>query len=227
MTKICFPHHICGDFDSLRDAYNTLKNIPYGWDLGTLRDIIIYNTRYRDCLRKYGYNALTDLLFDDGCPIAKDIKTSLYMDTALPEHIKWYDIQCYNIKDKITILGHTFNGLEDIAAHCEMTGRDGCNGLECHAFDEYRTYRDVHIGMIYKNYPVFDCYDACDNRCYRNFIFRKRKEITSKDIEDTFRYVKFKNDFCMVHEEIYASYLPILYYRGDGNYMLLASSCYL
>ena len=30
-------------------------------------------------------------------------------------------------------------------------------------------------------------------------------------------------NFCMVNEQITPELLPILYYKGDGNYMLLAT----
>ena len=41
---------------------------------------------------------------------------------ATREKVAMYDIQCYNIKDEVTILGHTFYGLDDIINHRELIG---------------------------------------------------------------------------------------------------------
>ena len=77
-------------------------------------------------------------------------------------------------------------------------------------------------GEFYENYPIFDSYDLGDDRTYQNYIFRKN-EITKQDMEIAFA-VYHKGDFCIVHERIPENMLPILYYRGEGNYMLLATN---
>lgn len=132
-----------------------------------------------------------------------------------------YQIRHCHIKDKITILGHTFNGLEDIEQHCAMRGKEYLNGLECWKREGITEYPDIHIGEIYDDYPVFDSYDLSDDRTYRNYIFR-RSPITEEDMKAAFR-ISHRTNFCMVHEDIPQEFLPILYYSGDGEYMLLAT----
>lgn len=140
---------------------------------------------------------------------------------AAEEKLADYDIQCYNIKDKITIHGHTFNGLQDIREHIELFGREGHDGLHCWSPTEVEPYKDVHIGHFYENYPVFDSYDLGDDRTYQNYIFRNTP-ITESDMKNAFG-ISHRANFCMVHENILEEMLPILYYSGDGQYMLLAT----
>ena len=222
MAKICFPHYERGDFESLKETYEFFSR-ENRWHEYMLEDIIRYNVIYRDYLRKNGYYALIDRLVSEGCPIARDYNLSPAFCTKGRVTIKDYDIQCYNIKDDITILGHTFKGLKDIMAHCEIYGNECYSGFKCYVPDEYKVYRDIHIGEIYQHYPTFDSFDACDNRCYRNFIFSK-EAITAQEMEKVFSATPHTNNFCMVHETIDWGFLPILYYSGEGDYMLLASN---
>jgi hypothetical protein len=69
----------------------------------------------------------------DEAPQLKEEKVLLHRlrEWAAEEKLADYDIQCYNIKDKVTILGHTFNGLKDIRRHIELSGRSGCGSLHC------------------------------------------------------------------------------------------------
>ena len=141
---------------------------------------------------------------------------------ATKEKVAIYDIQCYNIKDKITVLGHTFDGLEDVIKHRELIGKEFMRGFDCFAPQNVNVYSDIHIGELYENYPIFDSYDLGDDRTYQNYIFRK-DEISRKEMEAAFA-VYHRGNFCMVHEQIPEGMLPILYYSGEGNYMLLATN---
>ena len=222
MAKICFPHYERGDFESLKEAYKFLKDNKL-WRENTLFDIVRYNVCYRNHYRKYGFYALMALLLYDECLLAKDVDSIKYLSKSVKHwNIADYNIQCYNINDEIRILGQTFKGLKDIMAHCEIRGRECYSGFECYVPNEYTVYRDIHVGEIYERYPVFDSYDACDDRCYRNFIFHK-ESITKQDMKKTFSATLHKSNFCMVHENIDCGFLPILYYNGEGDYMLLAS----
>ena len=42
-------------------------------------------------------------------------------------------------------------------------------------------------------------------------------------MEQYFKTVSSPMDFCMVHEEIPKEFLPILYYNGDSDHVLLAT----
>lgn len=223
MSKICFPHYMRGDFNSLNEAFCYLRKIEYGWSSFTLTEIVKYNVFYRDYLREYGVEALVKMIVEEAPELAEDKKALDYLrEWADEESVAAYDIQCYNVKDKITVLGHTFNGLADIVEHREIIGKESYRGFVCFTPDVMNVYQDVHIGELYENYPVFDSYDLGDDRTYQNYIFRNKK-ITRKDMEEAFA-VFHKVDFCMVHEQIPDVMLPILYYQGDGEYMLLASA---
>jgi hypothetical protein len=111
--------------------------------------------------------------------------------------------------------------LKDIREHIELYGREGFDGLHCWSPTEVEPYEDIHIGHFYESYPVFDSYDLGDDRTYQNYIFQN-SPITENDMKNAFG-VSHRANFCMAHENIPEEKLPILYYSGDGQYMLLAS----
>lgn len=223
MAKICFPNFEKGDFASLAAALKFLNRENYSISEYALCEIVQYNTDYRNHLRRHGVEDLIVRLIEEAPLLKKEEELLLYLrEWATIEKLADYDIQCYNIKDKVTILGHTFNGLKDIQKHVELYGYEGYNGLVCWPPTETKSYGDVHIGHFYKGYPVFDCYDLSDERTYQNYIFRPAP-ITEDDVKDAFETFHGFN-FCMVHENIPEEMLPILYYSGDGNYMLLATA---
>lgn len=223
MTKICFPHYRKGEFASLAEALKFLNRETYSVSRYALCDIVQYNACYRNHLRRHGVEDLIIRLIEEA-PQLKQEKVLLHRlrEWAAATTLGNYDIQCYNIKDKVTILGHTFNGLKDIRSHVELRGMPGYDDLHCFAPEEKHTYDDVHIGYIFDNYPIFDSSDLCDNRTYQNYFFRA-KPITERDMRDAYD-VSHTFNLCMVNEEIPDDMLPILYYEGEGKYMLLATA---
>ncbi len=224
MAKICFPHHSRCKFDSLEQALKTLKKMRCGWSEYLLAEIVQYNVCYRDYLRTYGMEALIDHLIEEAPELRKENESLAYLRDwwVRKGQLVGYDIQCYHINDKITILGRTFDGLEDIFRHRAIIGKEFYSGFECFTPNEINEYPDVHIGELYDNYPTFDSYDVGDDRTFQNYIFRT-KPITEDDMAEAFSTFHGCN-FCMVHEDIPVHRLPILYYRGEGDYMLLATS---
>ena len=222
MTKICFPHYKGGEFESLQEAYRKLKKNDQ-WREYTLFDIVRYNVRYRNHYRKFGFFALMALLLYDECLLVKESDSIKYLSGALKNwKIADYDIQCYNINDEITILGQTFKGLEDIRKNVEICCRFGTKGINGFVPKENDGFNNIHVGLIYENYPTFDSFDYADNRTYQNYIFRK-DSITVSDIKKC-KEIWHCMNFCMLHEDIPEEMLPMLYYCGEGNYMLLTSS---
>lgn len=222
MAYICFPHYKKGEFASLAEALKYLNRETYSISRYVLCEIVQYNTCYRNHLRLHGVEDLIMRLTDEA-PQLKENKVLLnYLrEWAAEEKLADYDIQCYNINDKVTILGHTFNGLKDIRGHVEFFGREWFDGLNCWTSTEVEPYNDVHIGLFYENYPVFDSFDLCDDRTYQNYIFRAAP-ITEADMKEAFR-TSHGSNFCMIHETIPEENLPILYYGGDNKYMFLAT----
>lgn len=221
MTKICFPHHTCGEFRSLNEACHYLVNRQYGWYRHTLKEILMCNVMYRDHLRGYGVEALIDRITGEVPELADETEAlDCLREWAAKEKLAPYDIQCHNIKDTVTINGHAYNGLDDVMKHVELVGKDYSRGFECRV-QGFESCRDVHVGLLYENYPIFDRYDLGDDRTYQNYIFR-RGQITEQDMKAV-DSVHHKGNFCMVHEQVPSDMLPILYYRGEGNHMLLAT----
>lgn len=224
MEKICFPHHTQGEFASLKEAVHKLKKMEYGWSSFTLAEIVRYNICYRDHLRQFGIKSLADRLIGESVEL-KDDKAALnylYEWWQREQYVAAYDIQCYNVENEITVFDHTFHGLKDIVRHRGIIGKEFFSGFECFIPEKTDECPDIHIGEIYQNYPIFDSYDLSDDRTYQNYIFRN-KAISEDDMRETFR-IPYASNFCMVHENIPQEQLPILYYSGDGKYMLLATS---
>ncbi|MBQ8628779.1 MAG: hypothetical protein IJ421_04810 [Prevotella sp.] len=223
MQKICFPHYERGEFDSLEDVYKFLRNKSMDCFEYILVDIIRYNKCYRDFLRENGMDMLVERLSGE-IPLTsmdKRVVEYLYEWWNMTGGLADYNIQCVNVEDKITIYGHTFNGLKDILEHCEMKGRDNLFGFETYRNDGKGNDTDVHVGMVYEMYPVFDSSDYKDRRMYQNVIFR-RSPIAESDLKEAFA-IPHKVDFCMVNESIPDKLLPVIYYKGYGKYMLLAT----
>lgn len=224
MEKICFPHYSMGKFDSIAQALDKLKRMDHGWTKYLLPDIVQYNICYRDYLRKNGMESFIERLIVEAPKLKNEVESLGYLRNwwNRQKRLADYDIQCYHINDMVTILGHTFNGLEDVIRHRAIIGKNRFTGVECFRFSERNEYPNIHIGELYESYPTFDSSDFGDNRSYQNYIFRATP-ITEANMMETLG-IPHDCNFCMVHENIPAYLLPILYYEGDGDYMLLATS---
>ena len=220
MTKICIPNYRDGEFSSLKEAVSHFRDsMLYEF---ILTEIVFCNISYRDHLREHGLDSLKARLLEEAPELDEKPLKELDIWWERIGRLAAYDIQCYNIRDKITVLGHTFQGLEDVSRHCEIMGHEFFYSFDCFVPKEFEVYDDIHIGEVYDRYPTFDSYDLSDDRTYRNYIFR-RHPVTEADMKEAFK-VSHGCNFCMVHEDIPETQLPILYYKGDGNYMLLATA---
>lgn len=221
--EVCFPHYHKGEFSSLHKAVRFLKDRQSGWGY-YMKKIVQYNVRYRDILREKGLVSLLHRLLEDAPELCSE-KAALeevrrwYVDEG--KHLAGYDIQCYNIKDKITILGHEFSGLEDVKAHRSLCGRDSFYDPDMIHCTPAKESKDVFVAELYDRYPIFDSYDIGDDRTYQNYFFSNVP--FSEETLAEMKAIKHKCNYCMVHEEIPEHLLPVLYYSGEGDYMILAT----
>ena len=212
MAHVCCSYPEKGKFNSLQDAvvYLAKRNDLHIY----LPEIVYYNIEHRDMLREMGIEAYVEYL-KNKCPLfATDTRAidAMYQMWETEEQVANYDIQCYHIRDKVTVLGHTFNGLKDIKSHCSIISKVKREPLD-----------GLYVGQLYDSYPILDHYDLGDDRTYQNYFFRNHL-IKKSDLLTAMDRISCYFNFCMVHELIPEELLPILYYRGDGNHMLLATS---
>ena len=222
--KICYPgyHRYC-EFASLQEAARvalengrSLKNMIAG--------IIMYNICYRDYLRDHGIGMLLKRIVMDVPDLGKDqdfiqCVSEWYDKTG--RNLSGYDIQCYAIKDTVTILGQEFQGLDDVMAHRSACGRIGCSDITLNECNPVKKSPGLYVSEFYSGYPVFDSYDIGDDRTYQNYIFTRRP--IDDEMLAQISEIRHNHDYCMVHEEIPEHFLPVLYYRGVGDYMILAT----
>lgn len=124
-----------------------------------------------------------------------------------------------SIHDDVKILGQVFHGLQDIEAHVEMVKYEGI-GREPWEYKAEKTGQ-VHVGEMLMRYPCFDSSDyAYENRSYQNYILRD-SPITPSDmrrLEQLPAYMDAKRIDASVPEDM----LPMVYYVGDGDTMIIA-----
>jgi hypothetical protein len=206
----------------LRDAVQHFRKKGFNMEY-CFPDIIKYNVCYRDYLRDYGMEMLLKRLVKDVPELAKDEKLLQSIQKWYDKEgktLSGYDIQCYNIRDTITVLGHEFHGLEDVMAHSSAYGRIGSSDMTLNECTPQKKALNLYISELYARYPIFDSFDVGDDRTYQNYVFT-HEPVDSARMDEIFK-VGHRMNYCMVHENIPDHLLPMLYYCGDGDYMILA-----
>ena len=211
-------------FDTLAELIASLGGVE--WKLyHAISEVSFFNIRYRDFLRDNGVDALAELLMDEA-PVLKGnekVVVRLKRDLESEGKLADYDIQCYNINDTFTVFGKEVHGLKDLLLHSEIY-------LDEHSFNPHAWFpkepvddwNGLHVGHMYHSYPRFDSYDDADDRTYQNYLIRTRP-VSEEEMMELAESPSGMN--CQrVHERIPEHLLPVLYYSGDGNKMLLATS---
>ena len=224
--KVCFPCYGRCEFGSLQEAVDYVQQMRGGLYV-YIEEIVFYNVRFRDCLREKGVEGVIKMLIEEAPIIALDFKGINHLKKVwherLKEYIADYDIQCLSKNGQICIEGYRFDGLEDIEAQAEMSGNPRHTFSKWYARKEYKHNPiGLHIGNIWESYPVFDSYDSADDRSYNNYMISHQP--FSEDLMEQYcKQIKVHSNACMVHEDIPPSLLPIIYYNGDSDWVLLAS----
>lgn len=225
--KVYFPCYGGCEFGSLEEAVNHVQN-GHGGLYVYIDKIVMYNIRFRDCLRAHGIEGVIKMLIDEAPAIAQDTQALDYLRSKwtgrMNEHIADYDIQCLPKDSRMRISGWWYDGLEDIEANVEISGNPKHKFYRWTKREEYQ--RDpfrLHVGNIWESYPMFDSSDASDGRSYNNYVFSKTP-LVEEMMEIYCSQISAHFDFCMVHEDIPEILLPVLYYDGDSDYVLLATT---
>ena len=125
-----------------------------------------------------------------------------------------------SIDDDVEMLGHVFHGLDDIKRHVEMSlYKNYAHGKADEREPEERC--EVHVGEMWMPYPCFDFEDSLyEDRTYQNYILRRRP-ITQGDMK-RLSALPSKGNELRITEELPIDMLPMVYYVGDGDTMLVA-----
>ncbi len=186
-------------------------------------DMMIYNVNLRDAMCSFGVRAVVKHI-REFAPNNKELHRCL--DSFMGRHpdgsIGDLDIQVYSTKEDVEILGHVFHGLEDIMAYNEISLCERYMSKERPIRRSPKKRGDVHVGKLWESYPCFDSSDyAYETRTYQNYLIRNRP-ITDADMQ------KIKNlpaigNFEKINEQMPLDVLPMVYYSGDGGFMLVAT----
>ena len=226
--KVFIPCYGRCEFGSMAEAVIYVQKMHGGLYV-YIDKIVLYNIRFRDCLREKGLDGVVKMLINEAPAIAHDTKALDYLKRKwtdrMEEHIADYDIQCLPKDGAILIEGYTFNGLDEIFDQVELAG------FPRHSYADKWYPREkmipnpagLHIGRLLMSYPTFDSSDASDGRSYNNYVF-SMQPLTGTKMDQYYEQVSARSNFCMVHEYIPEEFLPILYWDGDSNHVLLASA---
>ena len=131
------------------------------------------------------------------------------------------EIKRVHINDDFIVLNHLFHGIDDLMKHVTMSlYKDWSRGPA-------RSYTtpipcSIRVGELWYPYPTFDSYDSMyENRSYKNFIIRDRK-ITQEDMK-RLSDLPIDIDMKRITKNVPEDMLPMVYYSGDGDYMLVAT----
>lgn len=123
-----------------------------------------------------------------------------------------------SIYDDVEILGQVFHGLQDIMSHVEISMAEG-SYIGAHDCEPAKRGK-VHVGELWKRYPCFDSSDDMyEDRSYRNYIFRQ-DSIDEYDLKKLERLPWNENNK-RISPSVPQKMLPIVYYEGDGNTMIV------
>lgn len=224
--KVFFPCYGGCEFNSLAETVNYVQQMRGGLSV-YIDKIVKYNIRFRDCLRENGIDGVIKMLIDEAPAIELETEALDYLKekwtNRMKEHIADYDIQCLPKDGPIRIGGCLFNGLKEIASQAEMSG---CPNRLISTWYNREGYQQnpagLHIGNIWKSYPTFDSFDDSDGRSYNNYVF-SNQPLTEAMMNQYWEQIPYKSNYCMVHEHIPEALLPVLYWDGDSDNVLLAT----
>lgn len=106
-------------------------------------------------------------------------------------------MKTFEFNEKITVLGVTFDGVEDIIHHAiKGTDKDG-----------------VYVGEDSERYPCFDSDDyATEDRFYWNFVFSTSKE----EMLEKLSALKKMSQLQIDYNKLTSQFHPMAYWGGEA-----------
>lgn len=186
-------------------------------------DLLLHNVVVRDAMRRLGVSAVIEHIKTFAPADEKLLRELEKFQSDYPDgSIADYDIQVHSVFEDVQILGHTFCGLNDIVAHEEMMLNERSDSKDRAYSRTPQKRSNVHVGEVWASYPCFDAEDyANENRTYQNYIVRERP-ITNEDLQKL-KALPSRGNYERINEKLPVSMLPMVYYQGDGCYMLIAT----
>lgn len=186
--------------DNLQEEiFNTEESISHfcSW----IGDIALYNLPYRNLLREHGVDALIKKICEDEPRLPEErVKNNIQeMWKKCGEKLKDYDIRFMGLREKVCILGKTFEGIADFMDDDE-----------------------VHVACYMEPYPCFDEFDALnEDRWYKAWAFSKEPigERTCGKLSDLVR-LSLMWDF----NKLTPNMLPIVFDNGDSPVAYMITS---
>lgn len=187
------------------------------------KDMMLHNVILRDAMRSFEVRKVIDHI-REFAPDNKKLQERFdsFIEDYPDESIGNLDIQVYAITEDVEILGHTFHGLEDIMAYREMSLCERYMSKDPATCVTPRKRGNIHVGEVWQSFPCFDSSDYdTENRSYQNYLVRNRP-ITHADMQKI-RNLPTVGCLEKINERMPVDALPLVYYHGNGGFMLVAT----
>lgn len=131
------------------------------------------------------------------------------------------------ISSPVTIMGHTFNNLQEIKDAVSISASkyeaDSGRRITGKDLDPDKGPKDIHVAEIWQLYPCFDSSDRMyETRSFQNYFFSK-EPFTFERLREIYNGCKTGMNFCLVNEDTPAEFLPAVYYVGERSLMTVAT----
>lgn len=215
------------------ETYGNLKEVITQESDHYLDNLIVkavtYNKQYRKVYMNSGLDALIKKIVHDAPSLAtKENVLNSIREKLAANGIGRYNITCFSTNAPIRVEGHTFVGFDDIVKHvtCDTYWPSDSQSYTDKDIRRIKPLEEDIKGMeileIYEKYPCFDIYDSInENRFYQNFFFSK-KPFTAETVSKISKLPTYSN-YCLCTEQIPEELLPMIYYCGEGEVLIMAS----
>ena len=210
-------HHTQYKF-TLAEALEYIRNDKLNY--ARFDDMMLHNVVLRDAMRNFGVKKVINQI-KEFAPASEKLEELFerFQNKYSDDCIGNLDIQVYSVTENFQIFGETLHGLDDILAYMEIS--IGINQTSA-SIEKPEKRGELHVGQLWERYPCFDLSDyATERRFYQNYIIRK-EPIRKTEILQLKELPSFGNSK-RINERIPFDMLPMVYYVGEGGFMLVAT----